>query len=177
MQNDKLDELILYRNELIEKLETREITKTDFIKANYEYISNYKISPYAKIENIQKGVLAYQYFNSTAKYLLSKAFDIELKNPKKAYEIRENGFENYNYKNNIIKKVLEIVNYKNVEAFFVKMNSKALEGELFEIVLKDYEKVIFHTRDKLILNRLKKNGCFIDGIRDSLIDEYINKKY
>ncbi len=57
------------------------------------------------------------------------------------------------------------------------MNSKALEGELFEIVLKDYEKVIFHTRDKLILNRLKKNGCFIDGIRDSLIDEYINEKY
>jgi hypothetical protein len=177
MQNDKLEELILYRNELIEKLEENKITKSDFIQANYDYISKYKISPYVKIDSVQKGVLAYQYFNSIAKYLLSKAFEIELKDPRKAYEMREEGFQNYEYKNNIVKKVLEKVDYINVEAFFVKMNSKALEGELFEIVLKDYEKVIFHTRDKLILNRLKKNGCFIDGIRDSLIDEYINEKY
>jgi len=177
MQNIKLNEFIQYRNELIEKLEKKQISKSEFIKKNYEYVSQFKISPYADIKSVSNGVMAYQYFNSNAKYLLSKAFDIELKNPKKAYEIKEEGFENYDYKNNIIKKVLEIVEYKNVEAFFVKMNSKALEGELFEIVLKDYEKVIFHTKDRLILNRLKKNGCFLEGIKNSLIDEYINKKY
>lgn len=177
MQNCKLDKFISYRNGLIDKLETEEINKMQFIRKNYEYISKYNINPYSDIENVSQGILAYQYFNSTAKYLLSKAFEIELKSPRKAYELREDAFENYVYKNNVIKKVLELVNYINVEAFFIKMNSKALEGELFEIILKDYEKLIFHTKDQLILNRLKKNNCFLDEVKESVISEYINKKY
>jgi len=37
--------------------------------------------------------------------------------------------------------------------------------------------MIFHTKDLLILNRLKKNNCFTKEIKKSLIEEYINEKY
>jgi hypothetical protein len=177
MEEEKLEAFISFRNELIDQLDQGKINKFDFIRKNYEYISKYEVNPYGDIESVSGAAFAYQYFNSKAKYYLSKAFEIELKDPEEAYELRELGFENYEYKNNVIKKVLELINYKNVEAFYIEMNSKALEGELFEIVLLDYEKMIFHTKDLLILNRLKKNNCFSKEIKDSLIAEYINEKY
>jgi hypothetical protein len=177
MEEEKLEAFISFRNELINQLDHGEINKFDFVRRNYEYISKYEVNPYGDIKSVSGAAFAYQFFNSKAKYYLSKAFEIELKDPEEAYELRELGFENYEYKNNVIKKVLELIDYKNVEAFFIEMNSKALEGELFEIVLLDYEKMIFHTKDLLILNRLKKNNCFSNEVKKSLIDEYINKKY
>ena len=177
MNEEKLEDFIIFRNELIDQLDHGKINKFDFIRKNYEYISKYEVNPYGVIESVSAAAFAYQYFNSKAKYYLSKAFEIDFKDPEEAYELREVGFENYEYKNNVIKKVLELIDYKNVEAFYIEMNSKALEGELFEIVLLDYEKMIFHTKDLLILNRLKKHNCFSKEIRESLISEYINKKY
>lgn len=177
MKESILEDFILFRNQLIQRLDNHEIDKFEFIIRNYEYISKFEVSPYTEIKSVSEGAFAYQYFNSTAKYYLTKAFEIELRSPEKAYLLREKAFNNYEYKNNIIKKVLELIEYKNVEAFFIKMNSQALEGELFEIVLMDYEKMIFHTKDKMILNRLKKHGCFIDQVKESMISEYINKKY
>lgn len=177
MKEEKLKAFISFRNKLIDQLDQGKINKFDFIRKNYEYISEYEVNPYGDIESVSAGAFAYQYFNSKAKYYLSKAFEIELKDPDKAYELRNIGFDNYEYKNNIIKKVLELIDYKNVEAFYIEMNSKALEGELFEIVLLDYEKMIFHTKDQLILNRLKKNNCFCEKIKESVIAEYINEKY
>jgi len=177
MKEEKLEAFIAFRNKLIDQLDHQKINKFDFTRKNYEYISKYEVNPYGEIESVSAGAFAYQYFNSTAKYYLSTAFEIELKDPEKAYKLRELGFENYEYKNNVIKKVLKLIDYQNVEAFYIEMNSKALEGDLFEIVLLDYEKMIFHTKDRLILNRLKKNNCFSKEIKKSLISEYINKKY
>ncbi|MGM0378654.1 MAG: DUF6648 family protein [Bacillota bacterium] len=177
MEPQKLNKLIDFRNELINELEKEKINKFEFIKKNYEYVSKLDIKPYENIQTVKKGLLSYQYFNSVAKYLFTKAFELELKDPEKAYNLKQKGFDNYNYKNNVIKDVLKIIKYKNVEAFFINMDSKALDGELFEIILKDYDKAIFHTKDKLILNRLKKNEVFLNKKQNSVISSYINQKY
>lgn len=174
---DSLDRFIAFREDLIEKLDQKAISKEDFIMENFKYFKKNKLKPIKDITSVEEGVFNYQYYNIMAKYNFLKIFEIEFRDPIKASELQEKAFEYYRLKDNVIKKILKIVNYENVVAYFVKMDSEFLNGELFEIVLKDYEKIIFHTKDKLILNRLKKNDVFKAGIRDSVITNYINKKY
>lgn len=165
-----------FRNMIIDRLEKNEITKEEFIIENYEYIKDFMVNPYEEVKTIKEGIFKYQFFNSNAKYCFLKSHELEHKAPRRAYNYREDGFQNYRYKDNVIKEILELIAYKNVKAYFIEMDSEFLNGELYEIVLEDYNKVIFHTKDLLILNRLKNNKCFIDEIRPSVISNYINSR-
>ena len=55
--------------------------------------------------------------------------------------------------------------YKGVEAYFIKVRSKELKGKLFEIVLKDYN-IILHSTNELILKRLREEEVFSEGSRE-----------
>jgi len=48
---------------------------------------------------------------------------------------------------------------------------------LFEIVLLDYDNIILHSKSEAILNMLMKENVFINEVRNSLVDSYINQKY
>ena len=73
-------------------------------------------------------------------------------------------------------KVLNMLDYRNMEAYFVKVRSKYLKGKLFEIVIPDHD-VILHSTNTLILKNLRDEAVFTAGSRISLIDQYINHRY
>lgn len=83
----------------------------------------------------------------------------------------------YQKKDFSIIKLLEFLEFDNVEAYYIKMNSKSLDNKLYEIVLKDYDYAVFHSKSKWLMQDLKKAGVFKDEKKDSVIDEYINEKY
>ncbi|MBS7528604.1 hypothetical protein KHM83_18200, partial [Fusibacter paucivorans] len=59
---------------------------------------------------------------------------------------------------------------------YIDLNSRALCGQVFEIVLHDLDSVILHSRDRKILFKLKAAGCFEDSAKPSLIHDYVNTK-
>lgn len=69
------------------------------------------------------------------------------------------------------------MDFRGIEAYFVKVKSKNLKRKLFEIVLLDYDNVILHSKSEAILNMLIKEKVFINEVRNSLVDSYINQKY
>ncbi len=74
-------------------------------------------------------------------------------------------------------KVLKMLDYKNVEAYFVKVKSHNLKGKLYEIVCADCYKMILHSTNAQILKNLREEGVFCEQVKTSLIDGYINQKY
>ena len=99
------------------------------------------------------------------------------KNNKK-YKMYKNMSRNYyNEKDKSIFSILEIIQFLNVEAYFIKTESKNLNSRLFEIWVKDYEKTIFHSMNDRLLEMLRENNVFIEEIRESLIKDYINELY
>ena len=93
---------------------------------------------------------------------------------KKYYYEQSNYF--YNKKDKATLKVLKMIDYKNVNAYFIKIRSHYLKGKLFEIVLNDYD-MILHSTSLLILENLRNECVFYEESRQSLIDNYVNTRY
>ncbi len=75
-------------------------------------------------------------------------------------------------------KPIKVLEFKGVEAYFIKVESKFLKGKLYEIVLLDYEEAIFHSKALWLLEILREEGgVFIEEKKVSLIDSYINEEY
>ena len=72
--------------------------------------------------------------------------------------------------------MLEYIGYKDVEAYFIHMKSKSLEGLIYEIRFNNHEKVVLHSKDRKILYKLKEANCFFDERMASVIDDYVNTK-
>ena len=122
-----------------------------------------------------KGLFNYQYYNARAKEKKQASTIRDLSfDEKKEYLDSCNYF--YSRKDRATLKVLELLEYKGVEAYFIKVRSKELRGKLFEIILTDYN-MILHSTNELILKRLIEEEVFSEGSRKSLIDGYINQRY
>lgn len=103
--------------------------------------------------------------------------DCYYRDPYQAKDYHDTAHDQYIKKDAVTLAVVELMAYKDMEAYFVTLASEDLHEELFEIVLTAYKRVIFHSKDKRLLNRLKKNGVFSDELRASKIDDYVNTKY
>lgn len=170
------DEFLKNRDKLISKYTDGELTKQQFLKSNYNYMKKIKIKPFFTIDSYEKGIFNYQYYNSIAKYYKAMASSINGRNQRKKYFIEK--METYYQKKDFsIIKLLEFLKYRNVEAYYIKINSKFLDNKLYEIVLKDYEYAILHSKSNWLLSDLKKAGVFLNEKKNSVIDEYINEKY
>lgn len=167
------------RSFLIAQLESGDLNKTQFLSANLDFLQRIGAKPFMKLDSMEKGIFNYQYYNIMAKYYISSAEDIERrgKHPKIAMSFRNKASDQYHKKNITVSKMLKLINYENVDAYFVKSKSKKLNNVLYEIVFYDYKEAIFHSTADWLLDILKENGCFIDGKYKSLIDDYINTKY
>lgn len=156
-----------------------DITKREFLEYNYEYFSSGNARPFLKIDSYEKGMYNYQYYNGMAKYyrMLAK----EVKNTKKHskyYNYYLNlGNKYYHMKDETVLSILRLQNFENVNSYFIKCDSQALNNLLYEIVLEDKKEAIFHSKAEWLLNILKKEKIFREGIRASLIEEYINERY
>lgn len=137
------------------------------------------MKPFLRIDSYEMGMYNYQYYNVLAKYYNMLAN--EVKNTRKHgryYNYYYNKGNNYyQEKDKATIALLEFLDYKGVEAYFINMNSKSLQNELFEVVLLNYDEAIFHSKSIRLLETLKKKGVFKKGLKDSIIDGYINEKY
>jgi hypothetical protein len=82
----------------------------------------------------------------------------------------------YGKKDRATMRVLELKDFKGVNAYFIKVKSKELKNKLIEIVLDDYN-MILHSTSEALVNRLREERVFQDSVKRSLIDEYINNRY
>lgn len=173
---NKFEQFLKNRQSLIEQYSKGDLTKEEFIEANFSYIHALDIKPFQKIDNVKKAIYNYQYYNVMAKYYQKRAHDLS-----KKCDAREDFIEQADYyyskKDDVTQKLLKLLDFKDVEAYYVSVKSPNLKKKLFEIVLKEYDNIILHSKNEAILNMLKQENVFQPDIKKSLVDSYINKKY
>jgi len=64
----KFDKFLIHRQSLIEQYSKGDMTKDEFIEANYSYINSTDLVPFKKLDNVKKAIFNYQYYNVLAKY-------------------------------------------------------------------------------------------------------------
>lgn len=167
------------RDALIAELMSGKITKREYIHKNYNHIKNTGAKPFATIDSFEKGIYNYQYYNMMAKYYSMLAAEEKIRTRQlvfyKNYLDECNNF--YNEKDKTTFRLLRFLKFKNVESYFISMESLALKDVLFEIMLKDYDYAILHSKSLWLLNVLKKENVFSDKTKKSVIDYYVNDKY
>lgn len=173
------DTFFEHRDSLIVQYKNGDISKREFLQMNFDFIQDMRVRPFSKIDSYEKGMYNYQYFNTLAKYYMMLGMDLkrEGKHYKYFRDYLNKAHYYYNEKDKSTLKLLRFLEFKNVEAYFIKVESKRLDDKLYEIVLKDYEYAIFHSKSKWLIKILRGEGVFIEGKHKSLIDGYINEKY
>lgn len=164
-----------YRQNLIDQYIKGDMTKREYLQKNYDAVIYGDIGPFKNMDTVEKALFNYQYYNALAKEMKSTStvsdMEFELK---RDYQERSNYY--YSKKDKATLTALRLIDFRNVEAYYVKVRSKYLKGKLIEIVLQD-EDVILHTTSTMILNLLREEYVFSEGSRKSLIDEYVNHRY
>lgn len=179
-QESVFDKFFNNRAALIYQFRKGDITKREFIEEHYAFIQRLNLKPFKyRIDSFEKGLYNYQYYNMMAKYSYMKSKDAKLqkKHPKIAMQLQQDAQYYYKQKDKTIIKLLEHLDFVNVEAYYIKVKSPVLKDKLFEIVLKDYDDVIFHSISQWVVERLREEGVFDEQKKKSMIDKYINEKY
>ena len=176
MVNNKFEQFLKNRQNLIDHYTKGDMTKEEFIEENYRCITALDIKPFQRIDNVKKAIYNYQYYNVLAKYNQKRAHDLS-----KKYSSREDFLEQANYyyskKDQVTEKLLKLLDFAGVEAYFVKVKSPYLKKKLFEIVLTDYDSIVLHSTSETIRNMLIRENVFQQEERKSVTDSYINQKY
>lgn len=165
------------RDILIDQLEEKAITKTTFIEDNYDQFVDGVKPPTTLIKSVEEGIIAYHYYNTKAKKLMMEGNECYYRDTYQAKQLHDLAHDQYLKKDTVTMALVELMNYSDMEAYFVTLQSEDLHKELFEIVLNNYRRVIFHSKDKRLLNRLRKNHVFSEELQASKIDDYVNTKY
>ncbi|MGI6777941.1 MAG: DUF6648 family protein [Acetivibrionales bacterium] len=176
MKRNKFEQFFMNRQSLIEQYKKGDLSKEEFIEENYRSINSLNIKPFRRIDNVKKGLYNYQYYNVIAKYYQRKAHALD-NNHESRQDFLELSDYFYSKKDKATEMLLKHLDFSGIEAYYVKVKSPNLKKKLFEIVLKDYDNVILHSKNKAILDMLQKENNFVDQERESLIDSYINQKY
>lgn len=169
MTREFLENFDKKRLEIIKKLERKEISKIEFLNQNLSLFTGKDYIEPDLISNIDEGAFYYQYFNTMAKCSKMKS-----SNKSQQDRISE---EFYEIKENILEKILKILDSSDYISYYVEAKSKKLKNNLVEIKLKIKEKIIFHTLRAKTRNYLKYTGNLEQKPRKSLIDNYINNRY
>jgi hypothetical protein len=167
------------RSSLIVQFKTGKITKKQFLEDNYQLVQKMNLRPFLRIDNYEMGMYNYQYYNVLAKYFTSMAKEIQnTKKHQRYYNYYLNKGNNYYHeKDKAALNLLEFLEFKGIEAYYIKVASRSLNNKLYEIVLLNYKEAIFHSKSITMLKVLKEKGVFQDGQKVSVIDEYINETY
>lgn len=179
IEEDKLYLFEEWRLESIDLLSDEKIGKDEFLERNYKFLIDLGLKPFSNIRNLEEAVYNYQYYNIMAKFANAKAFKCQnLPKKKKVHTRLINDRENFYYlKDLATESLIEIVGFDNVESYFISLQSKRLTGEIFEIFIKSCDKLILHSKNKKILDKLRQKNVFCEEVRESLIDSYVNRSY
>ena len=173
------DEFFEHRDMLIVQHMNGDINKKEYLDLNYKYMLEKNVKPFQRIDSFEKGMYNYQYYNMMAKYHIMLAQEIKDRGKHISYYSKYLGDADfyYNEEDKTSFRLLRFLHYENVEAYFIKMESTNLEGKLYEIVLKDFEYAVLHSKSLWLLEVLKKENVFSGNRKKSIIDYYVNSKY
>lgn len=171
---DTLGKYFRYRQSLIEQYLKGDMSKREYLASNLDAVLALNIKPFKYVDSVNKGLFNYQYYNAMAKEAKMEASLYNDKEVKKIYTEKSDYY--YSKKDKATLKVLELKDFQNVKAYYIKVRSKELKSKLFEIVLED-NNMILHSANEMILKRLKEERVFEDVKKKSLIDNYINQRY
>lgn len=166
------------RDALIDALETGDIDKITYFEESLGFFEATGFRPKAVEKlNFEEAVIHYQYYNLKAKSaLMSAENDVDLPMAKiKKYE--NDAADYYMKKDQVSMQLVALVNYEHIRAYFIQMQSKRLEGELFEVIFEEENRLILHSKDKRLLNRLRQANVFDETLQPSAIETYINTRY
>ena len=163
-----------YRQSLIDQYLKGDMTKGEYLDRCLEAVFSLRREPFKKIDTVEKGLFNYQYFNAMAKDARAESLLYHEREMKK--ESSEASGYYYYKKDQSTLAVLRLIDYKGVMSYFISTRSKHLRGRLFEIVLEDYD-MILHSANEVILNKLREENVFTEGVRTSVIDYYVNQRY
>lgn len=177
MNNSLIEAFYENRDLLIDALETGKIDKISFFEDNLAFFKaqNFKPKNTDRL-NFDEAVIHYQYYNLMAKWhlMLADDYGVSLNEREKQ---RDRAGEFYTRKDQVSLKLLELCSYEGVKAYFIEMQSKTMEGELFEVYFTHVSRLILHSKDKRLLNRLRQAGVFEEALQPSAIDTYVNTRY
>ena len=171
---NKLEKYFAYRQGLIDQYVKGDMTKQEYLGYNLDAVLGLNIKPFKNVDTLEKGLFNYQYYNAMAKDArIQRSYydNYELKK-----EVLEQSEYYYMKKDSATMKVLKILDFKEVSAYFINVRSNHLKNRLFEIIVNKYEMVL-HSQSEAILNKLREERVFTEGTRTSVIDGYINQKY
>lgn len=179
IEKKKLNLFEDWRKESIDLLTEKKINKDEFLERNYLFLINLGLKPFSKIQELEEAIYNYQYYNIMAKIANTKAFKCQnFPKKKKNHTKYINDRENYYYLKDVATlSLIDMVGFENIDAYFISLKSKRLTGQIFEIKVKNCDKLILHSKNKKILDRLRNNKAFCEEIRESLIDSYVNRSY
>lgn len=163
-----------YRQALIDQYIKGDMTKREYLERNMDAVLSLNINPFKKIDSVEKGLFNYQYYNAMAKDAKMESYKYNDIQMKKIFVEKSNYY--YSKKDRATMRVLELMDFRNVKAYKIKVRSKELKGRLFEIILEE-NSMILHSTNDVIMKRLDEEGVFCQGTRSSLIDSYINHRY
>lgn len=167
------------RESLIQQFKKGDITKKEYIEQGYADIQRLNIKPFKRIDSLEKAIFNYQYYNTMAKYfyLLANETKAYGKHMEKYKEFLGLVDDYYYKKDRATLRAIEVLEYWGVESYFIQVSSKHLKNKLYEIIFTDHKEVILHSTSQWLLKRLRDEGIFKEGIRRSLIENYVNEKY
>ncbi len=154
-----LQEYFNYRQALIEQYLKGDMTKREYLAQNFQAVLNLKDKPFKNVDSVDKGLFNYQFYNAMAKQAKSESQNYYNREIANSYIDKSNYY--YGLKDKSTLKILELSDYQNTEAYFIKVKSKALKNKLFEIILHD-KNMILHSTSKVVLNKLKNEHVFIE---------------
>lgn len=167
------------REKLIVEYGNGQISKNEYINKNIEYIKNINLQPFKIIDSFEKGMYNYQYFNMFAKYYFMESESMKQceENSKYIQSFIDEGYYYYKLKDKATHELLKFLKFKDIDAYYIKLNSEYLDGKLYEINIKNHDKAILHSKNFKLLNILKSKGVFSDKTQTSIINEYVNERY
>lgn len=164
-----------YRQALIDQYIKGDMTKREYLERNLDAVLALNIKPFKNVDTVDKALFNYQYYNAMAKDAKINTYSYTDREMEKILYEKSNYY--YNKKDRATLRVLELLDYRNVQAYFIKVRSKYLKNKLFEIILEDNNNMVLHSSNEFILKRLKEEMVFSEGVKRSVIDNYINQKY
>ncbi len=167
------------RESLIFQYKKGDLTKKEYVHESHDILIRHQAKPFKNVDSFEKAVFNYQYYNTMAKYSHMKAEELRLK--EKHIELSRSYIERkdryYRQKDQMTWKAVQIKNFWEIEAYYIKVRSEFLKQRIFEIVFHEHPNVIFHSRGEWLKNRLEEEGLFNHQTKRSIIENYVNEKY
>ena len=175
---NELQKYFRHRQALTDQYLKGDMTKREYLQANYQAVTGADFGPFTILDSVEKCLFNYQFYNALAKEQRSISVHEEMEFPlKKQFQAQSDYY--YRKKDAATRKALELLAYQGIEAYFVKVKSRALRGKLFEIICHGPQlyQMVLHSTSQSLLQRLREEGVFVEGSRVSVIDAYINARY